>query len=94
MVLGRGGESALRASDIAAAAASVPDRDWHVLGEVDGVADAALPPNLHLHGWVADPAAHVARAAIVVGAAGDGVRRPRRPPWGKALRLPSGAAPL
>ncbi len=72
VVLGRGG-ARLSVSDVAAAAAAVPDRPWHVLGEVDLASPTALPPNLHLHGWVADPGAHVASAAIVVGAAGDGV---------------------
>lgn len=67
VVLGRGGQGR-PLSDLAEAAAAVPDRAWHVLGEVDGPG----PSNLHLHGWVANPAAHVARAAIVVGAGGDG----------------------
>lgn len=72
VVLGRGGERP-SVSAVAAAAATVPEREWHVLGEVDRGYGAALPLNLHLHGWVDDPAMHVARAAIVVGAAGDGV---------------------
>lgn len=72
VVLGRGGERR-PVSDLVAAARSVPDRAWHVLGELDDGLLAPLPPNLHLHGWVADPAAHVACAAIIVGAGGDGV---------------------
>lgn len=72
VILGRGGERR-PLTDIVAAAVAVPGRSWHVLGEVESPPDAALPANLHLHGWVADPADHVRRAAIVVGAAGDGV---------------------
>jgi hypothetical protein len=56
---------------LAAAARSVPDRAWHVLGPVSG--SGAIPDNLHLHGWVPDVAAHVARAALLVGGGGDGV---------------------
>jgi UDP-N-acetylglucosamine--N-acetylmuramyl-(pentapeptide) pyrophosphoryl-undecaprenol N-acetylglucosamine transferase len=56
---------------LAAAARSVPDRAWHVLGPVSG--SGAVPDNLHLHGWVRDVAAHVARAALLVGGGGDGV---------------------
>jgi UDP-N-acetylglucosamine--N-acetylmuramyl-(pentapeptide) pyrophosphoryl-undecaprenol N-acetylglucosamine transferase len=71
VIYGRGGEGG-RIADLAAAARAVPDRPWHVLGPVDGVA-ADLPDNLHIHGWVADPAPYIARAALVIGAGGDGV---------------------
>ena len=70
VVFGRGGAGGDRAR-LAAAAAAVPERDWHVLGPVSGA--GALPSNLHLHGWVADVAAHLAPAALVVGGAGDGL---------------------
>ncbi|MCJ2033078.1 glycosyltransferase [Methylobacterium sp. J-068] len=71
VVYGRGGEGG-RITDLADAARAVPERHWHVLGPVEGVA-ADLPANLTLYGWVADPAAFLARAALVVGAGGDGV---------------------
>ena len=75
VVFGRGGAGGTVAA-LAAAARAVPERAWHVLGPVAGVADglpANLPQNLHLHGWVADIGPHLARAALVVGGAGDGV---------------------
>ncbi len=70
VVFGRGGAGGTLA-DLAAAARAVPERDWHVLGPVSG--EATPPPNLHLHGWVADVEPWIARAALVVGGAGDGV---------------------
>ncbi|AWN34515.1 glycosyltransferase [Methylobacterium radiodurans] len=70
VVFGRGGAGGALA-DLAAAARAVPDRDWHVLGPVTG--EAVTPPNLHLHGWVPDVEPWIARAALVVGGAGDGV---------------------
>lgn len=72
VVLGRGG-GRRHVGDLAAAAEAVPARAWHVLGEMEGFPPATLPPNLHVHGWVADPAAHLGSAAILVGAGGDGV---------------------
>ncbi|MEL6060716.1 MULTISPECIES: glycosyltransferase [unclassified Methylobacterium] len=70
VVFGQGGAGG-DVSALAAAARSVPDRSWHVLGPVSG--SGAIPDNLHLHGWVPDVAAHVARAALLVGGGGDGV---------------------
>lgn len=70
VVFGQGGAGGTRA-DLAAAARSVPNRSWHVLGPVTGT--GPIPDNLHLHGWVPDVAAHVARAALLVGGGGDGV---------------------
>ncbi len=49
----------------------MPDRPWHVLGPVSGFGET--PDNLHLHGWVPDVEARVARAALLVGGGGDGV---------------------
>ncbi len=72
VVLGQGG-ARRSVADLVLAAEAVPERAWHVLGQLDGAPVATLPPNLHLHGWVADAGAYVARAGIVVGAAGDGV---------------------
>lgn len=71
VIYGRGGEGG-RFVDLAEAARAVPDRSWHVLGPVEGNGEDR-PANLHLHGWVADPAPYLARAALVVGAGGDGV---------------------
>ena len=71
VVFGRGGAGGDRGSLVAAARA-VPERDWHVLGPVEG-ADGPLPGNLHLHGWVAEIGPRLASAALVVGGAGDGV---------------------
>ena len=73
VVLGRGGAAADRARLVEAARA-VPERDWHVLGLVETAqTGSVLPPNLHLHGWVERVAPHLARAALIVGGAGDGV---------------------
>ncbi|MCJ2044363.1 glycosyltransferase [Methylobacterium sp. J-078] len=71
VIYGRGGEGG-RLADLAQAARAVPDRSWHVLGPVEDTG-GDRPANLHLHGWVADPAPWLARAALVVGAGGDGV---------------------
>jgi predicted glycosyltransferase len=70
VVFGRGGAGGDRAA-LAAAARAVPDRAWHVLGPVSG--SGQTPANLHLHGWVADVEARVARASLLVGGGGDGV---------------------
>lgn len=70
VVFGRGGEGGDLGA-IAAAARAVPDRAWHVLGPVFGRAEC--PPNLHLHGWVSDVGPFAARAAVLVGGAGDGL---------------------
>ncbi|WP_375409432.1 glycosyltransferase [uncultured Methylobacterium sp.] len=70
VIYGSGGEGG-SCHDLAAAAAAVPDRDWHVLGPVHG--EAALPPNLHLHGWVTEIGPRLAAASLVVGTGGDGV---------------------
>ena len=70
VVFGRGGTGGAF-DDLAAAARSVPGRHWHVLGPVSGAGES--PHNLHLHGWVADVDAFVARAALLVGGGGDGV---------------------
>jgi hypothetical protein len=71
VIYGRGGTGG-RWADLAAAATAVPQRHWHVLGPVDGTR-SDVPANLHLHGWVADPAPYIARASLVVGGGGDGV---------------------
>jgi UDP-N-acetylglucosamine--N-acetylmuramyl-(pentapeptide) pyrophosphoryl-undecaprenol N-acetylglucosamine transferase len=70
VVFGRGGAGG-NVEDLAAAARAVPDRPWHVLGPVAG--SSRTPDNLHLHGWVSDSEARVARAALLIGGGGDGV---------------------
>ena len=70
VVFGRGGAGG-HVADLAAAARSVADRPWHVLGPVSG--SGATPDNLHLHGWVSDVEARVARASLLIGGGGDGV---------------------
>lgn len=76
VIYGRGGEGG-RIADLAEAAYAVPDRTWHVLGPVEGKA-LALPSNLRLHGWVADPGPYLDRAALVVGAGATGSSPPSR----------------
>jgi UDP-N-acetylglucosamine--N-acetylmuramyl-(pentapeptide) pyrophosphoryl-undecaprenol N-acetylglucosamine transferase len=70
VVFGRGGAGGDLA-DLASAARAVPDRSWHVLGPVTGTGEP--PGNLHLHGWVDDVEARVARAALLIGGGGDGL---------------------
>lgn len=71
VVYGRGGAGG-SAPDLAAAARAVPERTWHVIGPVTGDA-AGGPANLHLHGWISDVGAFLDRAALVIGAGGDGL---------------------
>jgi hypothetical protein len=56
---------------IAAAARATPDHRWRAIGPVTAAADP--PANYLCRGWVADVAAEIAGAGIVVGAAGDGL---------------------
>jgi len=51
------------------AAAATPDRDWHMIGPMP---EGELRRVRH-HRWVADPVAHLARAAIAVGPPGGGL---------------------
>lgn len=70
VVLGRGGgiSDGNRWTQVARA---VPQRRFRVIGPCT-VPDA-LPDNLELRGWVDDADAQIASAAVVVGAAGDGI---------------------
>ena len=70
VVSGRGG-SAIDGTVWARAARATPDRMWRIIGDCPPVVDA--PANLEQSGWVDDAAAWIARAAIVIGSAGDGV---------------------
>ena len=70
VVLGRGG-GVSDGNRWAAAARAVPDRQWRILGPC--TVPSSSPPNLTLYGWVDDANASIAKAGVVVGAAGDGV---------------------
>lgn len=70
VVLGRGG-GVSDAERWAAAARATPARRWRVIGPCTMSADR--PANLEIQGWVGDADAQIAAAAVVIGAAGDGV---------------------
>ncbi len=70
VVNGAGGE-ALNGEAIAAAAIANPHFAWRTIGPVSAV--AGMPANLTMLGWIADTSAELANAAIIVGAAGDGL---------------------
>jgi predicted glycosyltransferase len=70
IVIGRGGPPGDGAA-IAQAARACPDIQWRVIGPVTAPTDR--PANLSLAGWVDDPAQEIARAALIIGAAGDGL---------------------
>ena len=55
----------------AAAARALPQMRWRVIGRCTAPADP--PANLEVLGWVDDAVDRVASAAVVVGAAGDGL---------------------
>lgn len=55
----------------AAAARAVSGRSWEVIGPCSRPRHA--PPNLSLRGWVEDADRRIARAGVVIGAAGDGL---------------------
>jgi len=69
-VVGRGG-GPCEGEWWAAAARAVPNRRWRVIGPT--TVPVEMPPNLDLRGWVDDADAMIARAGVVVGAAGDGL---------------------
>lgn len=70
VVVGKGGRAA-DGDAVAAAARSLPDRKWRVIGPCTPPRNC--PDNLDIAGWVDDPAAEIARAGVVVGGAGDGL---------------------
>ena len=70
IVIGRGGPPG-DGTAIAKVASSCPDMQWRVIGPVTAPTDQ--PANLDLAGWVDDPACEIARAGLIVGAAGDGL---------------------
>jgi hypothetical protein len=69
-VVGRGGGSS-SGKWWAEAARAMPDRRWRVIGPT--TVPAEMPYNLELRGWVDDAEDAIARAGVVVGAAGDGL---------------------
>lgn len=69
-VVGRGG-GVMDGERWAAAARATPDRSWLVIGPA--TIPSRMPPNLEFRGWVDDADQMIASAAIVVGAAGDGL---------------------
>ena len=70
VVVGRGGQVS-DGKRWAEAAAAVPERRWRVIGP--STPPAYLPANLEMAGWVDDADAEIARAGVVIGAAGDGL---------------------
>ncbi|BBF70914.1 MULTISPECIES: glycosyltransferase [Sphingomonadaceae] len=70
IVVGRGGVPG-NSAWIADAARACPHKSWRVIGPV--TPPARCPSNLIFAGWVDDPASEIARAACVIGAAGDGL---------------------
>ena len=70
VVYGRGGAAA-GGHDLAAAARATPDLHWTVLGSVEAI--SGYPANLTFAGWVEDAETRIASAAVVIGAAGDGL---------------------
>lgn len=70
VVIGRGGSGG--DGDIwAEVARNNAQRRWRVIGPCTAPRDC--PPNLQILGWVHDPETEIARAAVVVGACGDGL---------------------
>lgn len=70
VVVGRGGPMG-DGAQIADAARTCPDMHWRVIGPVTSPHDP--PPNLEIAGWVDTPEQEIARAGVVIGAAGDGL---------------------
>jgi hypothetical protein len=70
VIMGEGGTS-LTAAAIADAARACSDHTWRVVGNLSAPSDC--PGNLVFAGWSDTMADEVAKASVVVGAAGDGV---------------------
>jgi hypothetical protein len=70
VIVGEGGTS-LTGAAIADAARACPDSSWRVVGNLPAPSDC--PRNLVFAGWSDAMADEVAKASVVVGAAGDGV---------------------
>jgi hypothetical protein len=70
LVVGGAGGAPLDGPAIAAAARATPGYRWRVIGHRTAADD---PDNVVFLGWVDDAAAEIAGAAVIVGAAGDGL---------------------
>lgn len=70
-VFGRGGGGVVDGAALADAARATPHLLWRAIGPVRPPAN--MPGNLKVLGWVADPDTEIARAAVVIGGAGDGL---------------------
>lgn len=70
VVFGNGGAGG-DGDALAAAARAAPSQQWRVIGPASR--PKACPDNLSLLGWVQDAGSEIARAGLVVGAAGDGL---------------------
>lgn len=70
VVFGKGGVTG-DGETLAKAARAWPDWRWRVIGPA--AVPAQIPGNLEFAGWVASPEAEIARAAVVVGAGGNGL---------------------
>ncbi|WP_248306822.1 glycosyltransferase [Bosea sp. AAP35] len=71
VVFGKGGEPG-NADAIAEAARATPQMRWRVIGPFTPPT-GEVPANLTLLGWVENAQDEIARAAIILGAAGDGL---------------------
>lgn len=70
VVYGKGGAGG-DGEALAAAARALPGTNWRVIGPVSH--PRSSPDNLAILGWVEDADGEIARAGLVVGAAGDGL---------------------
>lgn len=70
VVYGKGGTGG-DGDALAAAARAAPGLDWRVIGPASQ--PQSCPDNLSILGWVENAEVEIARAGIVVGAAGDGL---------------------
>lgn len=71
VVFGKGGAPGDYTA-VAKAAAATPAVRWRVVGPVTP-ASCEAPPNLSILGWIENSEEEIARAGVVVGAAGDGL---------------------
>jgi len=70
VVIGRGGDAG-DGETFAQAARRCPQWQWRVIGPCSTPSDP--PSNLEILGWVQDPDREIAKANLVIGAAGDGL---------------------
>lgn len=70
VVIGQGGATG-DSNVLAEAARATPGRHWRVIGPC--TVPRHCPSNLQILGWVKDPDVEIAKAALVIGGAGDGL---------------------